>query len=191
MTFSRERKVYAGLLGLGLLALFVDRALLSPADAGAASPEPAAPAPVTKPAPATPPANAAAPAPTGPTFTERIAAASLSPDARNPFQPPESWPKVTVVETPTGPAPTDFSSFFESHKLTAIVWAPDKGAEAAIATINGIAYRLGDEIDGFRITAIDASGVEFLAPTGTERRRCELPQPAPTQRGTKISTTRR
>jgi len=175
---TRERKVFLGLLGAGVAALIADRLLFAPAGAGAA-------VPAAEPASAPPPSSRAAPAvepatPNGVPFSQRVAeAAAGAQSERDPFRVDDSWPKPIIKEEGSAPTAQDLDTFIKQIKLTAVVTQKDH--EAQFAMINGRVRKIGDQIGGFRIVAMDPAGVEFESPIGERKRvALDLPSPLPT-----------
>jgi hypothetical protein len=154
MKLSRERKAYAGMLLLGLLALGTDRFIIGPpATAGADEYSPA----TGEPAPAAVPA-ASSEAQGTPVSAEVISVGQRlrqfeGPDAElaDLFQVPRAWrpeaPVVVRAAQPSGPSP---SELFKRRKLNGVlVEATGLGRRQAI--VDGQAILLGHSLDGFRL----------------------------------------
>ncbi len=153
MKLTGERKVYAAILGLGLLALIVDRTFMQPqgARADSAPPEPLLVAPKASPGAA--PARRA-PASAGPSLAERLkSAAELLPAA----PPKDAFDPNASSEDASPRGSTKAELFRQQHKLTAIV-TTDKGGTALI---DGEAIRVGQTLGEFTLVAISDEGAHF------------------------------
>jgi hypothetical protein len=175
---TKERWVYAAVLGVGLLALIVDRAMLSPAGASASTdltpatdtPDLAAPPSDAEPAPSVPAA---------PPLAKR-----LEPDTpnwqlkiRDGFKAAESWlPAQQLTQEPETAAPDESEAFGTSHTLSAI---HGHGTAVAVVVVNGKMLKLGQEIDGWTLTEIADLSAVFMQ----KEARVELSLKVPTVPG--------
>jgi hypothetical protein len=172
---TTSRKVFLAFLGLALVALAVDRLVLS---SGTLSPKSAAAAPslapdvsrgsvvatASKPHPRlTAGASDTAP-PTRPALTERLEAVAKAygcePECtREAFLPPDAW-RVQPQEPPPPPEPVPIdlaAEFVKKHRLTSIL----VGGSTSRAIIDGRVMAVGTEIDGFRLTRLVPQGAIF------------------------------
>src|SRR5690349_15210563 len=120
LKLSKQRRVYALFLGLGLTALVVDKVLLPPAGAGAATPDAspaAAPAPQHEQA-----ASPSGPAiPPQPPLAQRLALAAerAKAPARDGFTPAKDWVRLVSEGAPgQAAAPVPAEDFGVHHKLS-------------------------------------------------------------------------
>jgi hypothetical protein len=161
MALNKRHKVGIGVLALGLIALVVDRTFVLPesAPAGQAgftddytikttSKSVATPAPVLQPALSK--------------VAQKLEAAwsekHLSPDRpRNLFALPESWRQESTPRKGDNPRAEATATFLRTHNLEAIV----VGAQSTQALVDDRLYRLGQELDGFELIAIDKESVTF------------------------------
>jgi hypothetical protein len=187
MKWTKERKIYAGLLALGMAALGVDRLTRTVPDAAAAAAEDPASLVVAKPSASDPPpvpkavpANkTAAPvvAP-GVPLSERLrraAGPSTRPSdkllaAVDVFRPSRAWsppppppPVPTTAPTPRKalpPPPDEVGVFRKSHRLTAVIVG--RGSTGNRALIDGsTALRVGEALDDFRLVEVAHAQATF------------------------------
>lgn len=205
---TTERKVFAGVLALAVVALGVDRLFLG---GGASGPAVAGAALVT---------DAAASAPTpdvaahhaGPAVVTAVPVAkqlaALQSVARDvdAFVPPARWQEVLAKaaaseDAPHRPnareatAPTDKATLqFQQNQLTAILIEGSAEARTARALIKVAAdgdrpstsrlFSIGDELGGYRLVRIDAASVEFKPlDAAADGRSVTLSLPAPIEGG--------
>lgn len=144
-------------LGLGVLALVVDRSMLKPESASAAEPATTAAAPA---GPAEPIA-AATPRPEAtavPSLSVRLRAAADGLDTgrvRNVFGSAADAAANDLAEA--NPDETAALAFQRSRRLNSIVGFGDRGA----VQIDGEIVAVGQAIDGFRLVEIDRQGAVF------------------------------
>ncbi len=193
---TTERKVFAGVLGLAVVALGVDRLFLGGGATGPAAAN-AEPTPV---AAATPSAPVTAPAPgaglvagavtTIPVAKQLAALQSITRDA-DAFVPPSRWQQAldeaAAAEAAShrgaaakaAPAQVDEATIrFQRNQLTAILIEDRAQGRIAKALIKvapdehraaaSRLYSIGDELDGYRLVRIDAASVEF-EPVGGDK----------------------
>jgi hypothetical protein len=193
VNLTRERKVYAAVLGLGALALVVDRAILAPADAAAT---PAVSADAAAPA-AAPRAPAAPMPPRGESLASRLQRVGWDvgpmPRTADAFVADESWRREPLLAPGVAPPGGELAaSFREGHRLTTVMAGRkrDDGSVAArpVAVIERVpggekvCIGEGDEIDGFRLVKIGERSVQ-LERAGTLID-LALPEAIPTSRET-------
>ena len=165
MALKKRQKVGIGILALGLAALAVDRAFVLPESAPAG--QPAFTDDYTIKAPAED-ISPSAPAPTiikepvAASVTQKLEAAwshkHLSLDrARNLFTLPESWQQKSDPSSGGRPFVAATRNFTGSHKLEAIIVDP----QGKHALVDDNLYRLGQELDGFELVAINRASVTF------------------------------
>ncbi|MCE9591975.1 MAG: hypothetical protein K8S99_15820 [Planctomycetes bacterium] len=179
MKLSRERKVFLGILGLGLTALAADRFVISPTGPRSAQASIASvvqdSATQAQPVPAAP---EAATAPIAPANTVRVAHQLESfgqeqglraDETANAFQPSAAWlaedeasaPKPQSL-APVGPPPAQ--AFTAAHKLNGVM---AKGG-GGYAIINGRAVTVGQTVDGFRLVEVSRRSAVFQSSTGEQ-----------------------
>lgn len=172
MNLTREHKILLGVLGAGVLALGVDRFVLSDSATGpqaaaadqytvtrddAATPTAAAPA-SSAPAALTPAA-----APTGPSIAEtlRLVRDEHTPvfnRQRDAFVITEGWQASAAPSQPgvrTDPLGQRVALFLQNHKLAGVVNKAGKD----IAIINDTPCRVGDRIDGAELVGVESKRV--------------------------------
>lgn len=157
MELSRERKIFIGIFGTALAALGIDRGLLAPSEAAAATP-------VSMPVIASPVAEAGLAPQTGSIgntlalFAERLQGLGgefelepvLDGDA---FKVPAAWLDVEAPEreqatprTPAGPPTLRLTSVMPTQK-------------GGIAVLEGKTYRQGESIGDFVLEAVEPRSV--------------------------------
>lgn len=199
---TTERKVFAGVLALAVVALGVDRlflggALGGPASASAVpSPAPVEPEPMSV---LTPHAGAMTAIP----VAKQLAALQSVTRGVDAFVPPSRWQQAIAEASAAGAASRQATisapessaeqaaQHFQRHQLTAIlIEAGRAGRTSARALIKvalddkgGTASRLfspGEELDGFRLVRINAASVEFAPIAGGTSATLSLPAPIET-----------
>ncbi len=180
MRLSTKQKVYASILGLGVIALIVDRVVLLPQESAAQPAEPVEPAVALS----TPVVEAA---------RELVSASVLStstvtiadeldrvaetrgfdlvsvPDA---FQPSSSWLTGQMETEAPAPDRSVAERFKQEHTLTAVMVMGSKG----YAIIDGEFLLMGQEMEGFTLVAV---GDRSVVLESTEARvELTLPEPA-------------
>lgn len=183
MRLTKERKIFAGIFGLALAALAVDRFIIGlpdvPAEAAAAAIEPGEPelllAAPGKPdvvrLPATVPVAKQ---------LDRLAAA-IDPDANlDGFAAPAAWVRLLTPQPPPDAdvATPDSSAVFEKvaaqwvnpaagqpKRLSSLIAATRQRDGGAV--INGHFIRIHDQIDGFTLLSTSDAGALFVDPTRT------------------------
>ncbi len=171
----RKRKLYATLLGLGVIAVASDRLFVLPDEASAERPPQGA---VTPPPAGAVVEPAAAPVSAAPKIAPRVTIANrldqiaeragLDPDnVRNAFRPPAGW-----LETDTGPARPEKSPaerFREVHRLNAVM----AGGREGYVIIDGRTLYIGQELDGFALVSVRERSAVLVS----DRERIELKLP--------------
>jgi hypothetical protein len=156
MKLTTRQKVYAGIAGLGLLAVAADRLLILPHGAAADAPAPDSYA--VSSAERRPAAPLPVPAPLSqrPTIADRLDAVAAArrfdlTNVRDAFVPSPAW------LAGSGPQPPGLESgrlaaerFRGAHMLTAVVASGEKG----YAIIDGQILFIGQVLDGFRLVAV-------------------------------------
>jgi hypothetical protein len=161
MKVTGKHKVYAALLAAGLTALIVDRASTGPNPADAAVAETAQVAS----APAGVPATAAAPetrlssaSSLAASLRAMMSSEKMSPEAApDAFVPSKSWAPL-VEAAPVRPKinpPVEY--FTKTHVLSALVHS----AKGGMAVINGSMTKIGDMVDGFKLTSLSQNCAVF------------------------------
>jgi hypothetical protein len=177
MKLTRERKMYAGLFVLAVVALGVDKFVLGPpqtqAAAQAQAPEPQRPAAHAEPqGQAAVAAGAKQPGLAALTLQMDHVSRAMGLDAKelpDVFQPPAGWVK------PAAPKPqADVAAIFAAqHHLLAVL----KSSHGGIAVIGGAtsrkSLRIGQKVDGFELAAIGERSVTFAS--GTQKIELQLP----------------
>jgi hypothetical protein len=193
MNLTRERKIYGGLLCLGVLALGIDKMFLSPSEAPAQS---AAGLLITNAAPKNlviahnKPVVSPTPASAQPGEKPLMGLGALAArmrdmaeverldltDAKDVFRPPVSWvgtiaptQAIQATVTTVGPAAT----FRDRHHLIAIL----KSSKGGMAILDGKSVRPGQTVDGFKLTQVGENSATFEG-SGTK---IELQLPAAVQ----------
>jgi len=177
---SRERKVYLGVLGLGLSVLAADRLLFSVTDTQAATADSSLPPESSNAVPRG--AAPEHPRPTEPAaarepFSVRLAAVAVWSDygMRDAFVAPAEWVGARPAPEKAAPKEPAESLFAQKYKVTAVMTTPQGG----VAIINGKAHRVGEIVDGYTLVDIRCGqsdqGVVFQG-RGT---RIELTVPKP------------
>jgi hypothetical protein len=174
MKMTRERVVYAAVLGAGLLALIVDRAMLSPGEAGAAA--------LAEPASA--PARAAESVTGLPEGHDSVSprhqglAQRLRSDddlwlgsIRDGFRAAESWISPPQVQTVVEQTDEEIDRFQRAHRLTAVN-AGRNGKPTII--VNGRVVQQGSTLDGWLLLEVTAGSAIFQK--GEHRAELELNQ---------------
>jgi hypothetical protein len=151
---TKERKAYAVVFGLGLMALAADRLFFAPAGAEAAAPDAAGePQRVAAQAPPTEPA-----APTGPSFAERLGKRASWGDGpvRDAFVAPVAWVGArTSREAPEAAlSPTIFA---EKHRATLVTKVTTDKGDRGMAVVDGKVVYLHGTLDGYQLVDINAS----------------------------------
>ena len=171
MKLSRERKAYAGMLVLGLLALGADRFIIGPpATAGADeySVDPADAAADTGAAPAPFPLAAGEPAPRTQAVSmgqrlQSFEAAGADQELTDLFQVPRAWrPAEQASGAPRPVQPSGLSPWelFKRRKLNGVlVEATGQGRRQAI--VDGQAILLGHSLEGFRLIDVTQKTAVF------------------------------
>ncbi len=166
MKLSKQQKSAVAILAIALLALVVDRAFLGggsvPAGASASSTE----------APAEPiPEAADPPDPDSEPPTIRLAQrletlwSERNPDmsrARDVFSLPASWLADVRPATPVDRPPPEQDAvtvFTANHQLRGVVITD----QARCVTVDDRVLHLGDELDGFKLVAIEEDSATFEA----------------------------
>lgn len=169
MKLTRERKVYAAVLALAVVALGADRFLFSAPEIAAAEPgsllvqsEPR-PKAFIKGESARP---VAAKLPGLGALARRMDEVSKARglqagNVADPFRPPAGWLKAEATQTGNG-----LSEFAAKHHLVAVL----KSSRGGIAVVNGAtrkSLRIGQQLDGFKLVAIGEKSVTFQSALGT------------------------
>ncbi len=160
MRLSTKQKVYASILGLGVIALIVDRVVLLPQESAAQPAEPVEPA-VALSTPVVEAARELVSASVLSTSTVTIAdeldrvAETRGFDlvsVPNAFQPSSSWFTGQVETEAPAPDRSAAERFKQEHTLTAVMATGSRG----YAIIDGQFLLMGQEMDGFTLVAVGA-----------------------------------
>ncbi|MFN0132183.1 MAG: hypothetical protein ACKVW3_06585 [Phycisphaerales bacterium] len=168
MKLSKQRKACVAVLGLGLVALAADRALLGPSGASAAAVDPSELGPI----PAEKSAGANVDGRKGPSLSMRLASLVIKPAERDGFTPPESWATVAAA---SGDGEGATAKFASSHKLTSIVSAT-KGEKRPVAIVNGKPLRVGERIGDFKLIGLTVDSATFHGEAGDVTLRLREPE---------------
>ena len=165
MKLSRERQIFLAFLGLGLVALAADRALLAPSNAvaaGAVTIEALERASAADAVPPAPTKAAAVKPPSGPSFAVRLVAASKShltdtSKARDAFTPGSAWGvQIASVPEETQPVMT-VETFIQTYRPQLIFRSAGRG----IVKVGARQCRVGDSVDGWMLAAIGRKSMTF------------------------------
>jgi len=154
---SGERKVYAAILGLGLLGLVADRAFFQPQGAKAGDTPSGDNLPVKHDDKTDAARRAKADVPQKTSLSARMREAMPAldfgqvPDTRDAFDPSRSREEGS----PRGSSQAEL--FRQSHKLSSIV-TTDKGG---CALVDGMAIRVGQTLNEFTLVSVDDEGAHF------------------------------
>jgi hypothetical protein len=175
MPLTRERKIYIGLLGVGLVALTADR--LTRGGTGDARAQDSSEYVVAR-------TDGQAVAKSSPAFasannvggaggiSDRLrelggrAAPESAADRRDLFRVPRNWAPDHNVPPATGPVkePSGGPAEFErAHRLTAVILSERQGQ----AVIDGRIYKPGQVLDGYTLLAVTQDAVVFRSKLGT------------------------
>ncbi|HXE53432.1 MAG TPA: hypothetical protein VN541_10470 [Tepidisphaeraceae bacterium] len=177
MKMTRERKVYAALFALAVVALGVDKFVLGPPESQAAV---SAETQVASAPPAHSETHPEVPTAARPT-QPGLAALTLQMDQVNRtlglesadipdlFQAPAGWLKPAAAKQPVDAAAT----FSAQHHLLAVL----KSSRGGVAVIGGAtlrkSLRIGQQVDGFKLTAIGERSATFTS--GQQKVELQLP----------------
>ncbi len=180
VNLTTQRKVAMALLGTALVALVLDRTVLAPGGASAATPSPAASHPTvaaTAPSGVTPAAS-----PSGRSenrsraagISSRLSIALDSPkwtadQVVGSLRPSPEW--TAPAGEPGAPASDRAGKFKASHQLRAVMSRRD--AESRIALIDGRPMRVGEVLEGYTLVAVGARSAVFES--GADRIVLSLP----------------
>jgi hypothetical protein len=171
VNLTKERKIYLGLLGLGIVALGADRLTRNaPADkareADAAvplvAPAAAVPRAADKPsphAPTTAPARASLAA-----LLRRCAATRPAParQSADVFRVSAAWPGAVAPAAAAAARPDPVARFRAAHRLTGVLLSDDDRR----AIIDGRALAVGERLDGFTLVSVDKDRAVLAAKQG-------------------------
>ena len=167
MKVTKQQKVYAGLLVLGLIALVLDRCVFTPASADAS--DQASDLLIAKPAQSktessAPARKATSTAPTGNAVAQKLTQLSESmhlPGAavRDAFCPAPAWAADGAPKTPGAPKgiTAETPNFEQTHTLIGVMLS---GSSAA-AMVDGTLVRVGQSIDGYRLVSVSKGRAIF------------------------------
>jgi hypothetical protein len=168
MKLTRERKIYAAVLGLGLAVVGYDQ-LTAPASADAAS-EPQATLLMAS-APASNKQNNTAHAGDGPSLAVRLSELAAktgptSPDQiRDAFVPSQSWlGKGALAGDRIDRAAAD--KFVQRHRLGTVATS----ASGDIAVVDDKLMQIGSKLDGFTLISVTTHSALFDAGNGVQAR---------------------
>ncbi|MGH7176997.1 MAG: hypothetical protein ACREJC_06440 [Tepidisphaeraceae bacterium] len=158
MKLTRERKIYAGLMCLGLTGFLIDRAFFGAAPESAVASENVAEVRAAQ----TPPVGREQnnpPAPDSGSLAQRLEATARAQacdtsDIHDAFQPPASWGGVVRNSQP---APQPGEVFAQKHRLTAVALNGTVGS----AVVDGRCLQVGATVDGFKLTSVKRGSVVF------------------------------
>lgn len=173
MTFTKQQKVLAGILGLGVLAFGVDRFMLGgttePANVGASA-YGVSPGSGGRLAGGVVTPELTLPTPNEQSIARRLAryaeATSLDPHGvREAFVPSEAWvprmaPKAETRAPKVREDPRE--TFVAAHRLNGVAGS----GQAAIAIVNGVPVRMGQAVDGCTLVEVTERSAVFTSPAG-------------------------
>ena len=168
---STKHKAYAATLAVAVAALAYDRCRSSgPAAAGAAVLPPAAVAVAGGPVdPAADARAAGAPPSDGGGMAARLRALSATTDdplagLRDAFTPPDAWAAARRAASPDPAAGVDAATFAAGHRLSVVMLSGRSGGGSAV--IGGRLVRVGQAVDGYRLTAVRPRSARLSGPGG-------------------------
>lgn len=182
MKLTRQRQAYLAVLGLGLLGLVLDRALLSPAGAEAAA-ESLAPAETAEPDPLV---LVTEPPPSRPTLAGRLREVERTygfawgeEQVRDAFRPSDSWRRsLSQVETTDEDPSAQVAELFrQKFRLQAVVTGPSGGIARLVHEGGERMLKVGQTLDGVALVSVDARTATFRAVGGGEPFRLGLEAP--------------
>jgi hypothetical protein len=182
---STQRKALAAVLGLGVLALVLDRAVFTPGEAGAVTPSASGPAPATASTQASAPQRTAKPGSTSMAVVRKNLYAALDVtewDDRaigGSLRPTPGWALFADPreERPAPSGTSQMDRFRQAYHLKAVM----KQGDSWVAIITGgqfkqgQLFRVGSALDGFRLIKLDDRTAVFEA--GSQRVELSLPKP--------------
>lgn len=161
MRLTTSHKIYASVLGVALVAFALDRAFLAPggAEAGETTPDAAGDTDTVQMLPPVKLIPVAAPT----TRTLALSFRELAErrglkleDMSDPFTVPPHWlPDQATVRIGTSTDVSPGRRFLAAHQLNAVLANEQGGA----AIIDGKRFRIGQELDGFRLVLIQRRSV--------------------------------
>ena len=166
MRLTKERKILAAILGVGVAGLFLDRVVL---DSGLTGAESASAVLVERAAAdlSAPPAllvDESDPPSPGPTLADRLeeaaaTAESAPSDNVDAFHLPDTW-FGTPAQAPEPEARHAAAmEFARTHRVEAVVTSD----QMHCAIVNGKAVRVGQRLDGFTLVSVDQRSAVFEA----------------------------
>ena len=157
MVWTKQRKVFVGVLAVAGAALIADRSFFGAAPLGAGTVLAGQDSPAAK--AATPVVTPATSSPAGPTLVARLEALRDKAVDEDPFVSPfvdSTLPAAPVAEAPAAPE-FDAAACAARHKLSAVM----NGKNGSVAMIGGKVYRVGDTLDGLTLTRIENQNALF------------------------------
>lgn len=164
MTLTKRHKTSLALFGIALAALIIDRAFLGGGSAPAGASASSSPTSMTQTPQVSEPLEEEPPPPTI-RLRQRLETLWLEKDmdldrTRDIFTLPESWLNDVLPKKPemTPPPKNDaVTVFITSHKLQAVVISD----QTCCVTVNDQVLELDDELDGFKLVAIEEDFATF------------------------------
>ena len=185
MKLTKERKVYLGILAVGLVALVADRVFLGGGGVPPSSAEAAATPLVIGPIAQLPQARAPGTASAWPkqpnvSIADRLAAVATTEgintsEVKDAFGPSAAWLAQLrpSADRPSG-LPLDLAeAFCQRHRLTAVMVQGGGGK----AIVDDKCLAVGEKIDGFALVAVEHNSAVFAC--GDRRAELKLPQTQP------------
>ncbi len=166
MNLTRKQKIYAVALTLAMALLVVDRttqqgSISGPATSSASlvsSPTSVKPTETEQVSPADAHRRALA------LRLDRLAqGAEIDDGFRDAFAVPQAWRALREAEKTQPTKPSRRGAFKDRRQLTAVMIVQGGG----IAMIDGMAIRVGQSIDGYRLVSVGQRSAKFTSVTGT------------------------
>jgi len=172
MKLTKQRKVYLGVLAVGLVALVIDRAFLGGGGVSPSSAEGAVIPPVKA------PAGAMSPQQPNVSIADRLAAATEAANAselKDAFRPSDAWlAQLRPSADRPAVAPLDLAqSFSQRHRLMGVMLQTGGGK----AIVDDRCMAVGEKMDGFTLVAVEKNSAVFTC--GDSRAELKLPQAPP------------
>ena len=165
MKLTRTQQVYLGILGLGLLALLLDKTMLGPSDAsGDVGPTTMAPAPADASTVAATSGYQVVPSSSslGKRLDRLSAERGFDPySIRDAFLPSPAWISDFESRTSTNSPMTLADEYLASHRLIGLMTGQDQAMVVILRTMKGeddatVYMVVNDELDGFTLVSVDA-----------------------------------
>lgn len=166
MTLTKRQKISLAIFAIAIAALVVDRVFLGEGSIPAGASASSSPPPVTDTPPASPPADVNVPSSTirlnqrlETLWLERVRDIN---QPRDVFTLPEEWLNDILPKEPEKvPEPEKDAAtiFVTSHQLQAVLIS----GLIRCVTVNDHVLELGDELEGFKLIAIEEDSATFVA----------------------------